>query len=96
MNTDLTIGERIRLHRTRQRMSQAELAEAVSVRGVRLNPTSLSRYELGERRPQLIHLLLIAIWLGLSLRDLGVSEETYPELRLLALPDVKRLIGVIG
>jgi transcriptional regulator with XRE-family HTH domain len=81
-----TVGERIGLLRRRARMNQTTLARLMGEVGKKTDQTTLSQFESGRRRPSLAHLLAIARVLNVTLTELGVTEDAYPDVRLFRDP----------
>lgn len=81
-----TLGERLMLARKRAGLSQGQLAEALRAMGVPIDRSMITRFEADTRRPSFAHVWAIAKVLGVTVRDLGATEEEYPELRFLRDP----------
>ena len=75
-------GERIYQARTALRLSQAELAARMQVRGVTLEREAISKIETGDRFVADYELMTLASGLGVSLNWLaGEREEETERLR---------------
>jgi len=95
----LTLGECLAVYRKRKGFTQTEVARQVAADwGIPLNGSMVSRYEKygsddpDARRPQLFHLLAIALVLRVSLIELGVEPEDWAGLDLLLSDDARRLV----
>jgi transcriptional regulator with XRE-family HTH domain len=75
-----TPGERMLLIRSRLGLTQIEVARRVSETGVKLDHSTLSQFESGRRKPAFGVAWAIAKVYGVKVRDLGYTEEDYPEL----------------
>ncbi len=64
------IGRWIRENREFQHVTQAELCRSLRERGVRVSPSTLSRWERGEASPGADVLALLGVELGSSLGSL--------------------------
>lgn len=71
--TQSELGKRIASARSRRRLSQSELAEAVG-----LTQSAVSRIESGERAVDSLELAALAKHLGVSILDL-LEEQAFPE-----------------
>jgi transcriptional regulator with XRE-family HTH domain len=78
-------GARVKEMRERQNLSQRKLSELVGERGVRLDPTAITRLEKeGERGIRLSEAAVIAAVLGIDLTEF-IYEHSDPEERLMTL-----------
>lgn len=64
------LGERVKLRRQQQGLSQAALAEALDEQGLRIDPTGVLRIEKGPRDVRVDELLALAAALGTTPADL--------------------------
>ena len=69
-------GANIRLIRLKKKVTQADLAARLQVRGVQLNQNSICRIEKGRRVVTDYELLIIADALGVSVTDLLMRSES--------------------
>jgi transcriptional regulator with XRE-family HTH domain len=84
-NIEAAFGARVRQMRERQNLSQRRLAELVAERGVKLDPTAVTRLEKeGERGIRLSEAAAISAVLDIDLGDF-IYEHSDPEERLSAL-----------
>lgn len=67
INTERAFGRWVKARRTDQKMSQAELAAAISARGIALDASAISRIESGDRSIRLNEADAIALALGEAL-----------------------------
>ena len=74
MNITVEIGNRIRYHRTRQKISQEKLSEYSD-----LHPTYIGQLERGEKTPSIETLYKIAQGLHISLSTLVEGIEDFAE-----------------
>lgn len=84
------LGDRIATLRRRRGMTQKQLAAAVRSYGIALDHSIMARFEKwgsddrNARKPSFAHLWVIAHILRVDVRrDLGATEEEYPELALI-------------
>ena len=66
----MTVGERIRIYRKRNGLTQRELAEITG-----LAVGTIQQYELNKRQPRIEMLKTIAQLLGCTVNDLVYDEE---------------------
>jgi transcriptional regulator with XRE-family HTH domain len=88
--TPIYLGERIATVRRRRGLSQKELAAKIRSFGVGVSDSMVTRFEQygsenpNARKPQFAHLWVIAHILDVDVRrDLGATEDEYPELALI-------------
>ena len=81
-------GARVKEMRERQKLSQRRLSELLGERGVRLDPTAITRLEKeGERGVRLSEAAAIAAVLDINLNEF-IYEHSDPEERLNALRSI--------
>lgn len=68
------IGDRIRWVRERMGLNQSQFARKLGLSG----PSAISKYEKGQRKPLMQHLILISAWGPWSLYWLITGKETTP------------------
>ena len=87
----MTIGERIKETRLKKGITQKELAETL---GIATN--SLSRYEIGERRPNLEMIDKIAVALGVEPLELLYGSKNNPFANFIALKNNLNVDNQLG
>lgn len=65
----MTLGEKIRYHRTKLNLTQAELGEMTGI-----STTSIAGYEMEKREPKFFTAICLADALGVSLNYLAGKE----------------------
>lgn len=80
---DQAFGERLRKYRDQRDWTQRRLAEELRLHGVKLDPSAVTRIELGSREVKLREAFAIASVLGIDIRDL--IAEVDPQYQLHSL-----------
>ena len=77
MNINIEVGNRIKSFRTKQNLTQSEIADALQI-----SPQAVSRWENGENLPDISLLVPLSRLLGVSTdRLLGQYQIETPEIR---------------